>query len=240
MSARSTWTATLSLSVLACLVAPALWGATTPATATQPAVNKYIGSAKCKNCHNSEATGDQHGSWSAAKHAQAFEVLGSDAAKAVAAERGIADPQKDDSCVKCHVTGFGEPAEVFPKKWSPEAGVQCETCHGPGGDHMKARFKAAASGETPEGYQVLPEGEVITSPGVDVCTQCHTPESPSYKPFCFFEARAKVAHLNPLKPRTAEEVAAFGVCPCGAPCPHGEGCPEGLCNLTPAKLLELK
>jgi hypothetical protein len=104
---------------------------------------------------------------------------------------------------------------------------------------MKARFKAAAV-EKPKGYEAVPESEVITATKVDVCVQCHNPKSPNYKPFCYYEARGKIAHLDPRKPRTDEEKANYGKCPCGAPCPHAEGCPEGKCNLKPEDLAAMK
>ena len=235
---------TLTGSLLVCLSLPLIAGigsrAERPADAPPRVAGKYIGASKCKNCHAAEETGDQYGAWSKAKHSHAFEVLASDEAKKFGAAAGVPEPQKDDECLQCHVTGFGQPEDALPKGWKQELGVQCETCHGPGGDHMKERFKVAASGAAPEGYQAVPESEVCATPGVDVCVQCHNPKSPSYKPFCYFEARAEIAHLNPKKERTEEELASYGTCPHGSPCPHAEGCPEGTCNLKPEKLQEMK
>jgi len=117
-------------------------------SAAEPAqakVNKYIGAAKCKNCHASDETGNQHAAWSKMEHAKAFEALASEEARKFAAERGIADAQKDEKCLKCHTTGFGAPPEAFDKKFDLKLGVQCETCHGPGEAHMKARMAAAMS-----------------------------------------------------------------------------------------------
>ena len=237
MNARLSLTTALALPVLALLALPLL---STSETAHPALAGKYIGAAKCKNCHSSAESGDQYGAWEKAKHSHAFKTLAESAeAKEAAAKVGITEPAKDDSCVKCHVTGHGEPAESFARGWKPEAGVQCETCHGPNEDHMKARFKAAASGEKIEGYQGVAVDEVIVSPKVDVCVQCHNPESPSYKPFCYYEARGKIAHLDPRKPRSEEEKARFGLCPHGSPCPHAAGCPDGTCNLTPEELAEL-
>jgi hypothetical protein len=230
----------LALALFACVTLPFLWGSSGGNGNGPSAESKFIGAAKCKNCHSAAESGDQFGAWEKAKHSHAFEVLASEEAKKSAASREITDPQANDACVKCHVTGFGLPEESFKRGFKKEAGVQCETCHGGGEDHMKARFKAAAAGAAAEGYQAVPEGEVIVTPGVQVCVACHNPESPNYKTFCYFEARAQVAHLNPLKPRTEEEKAAYGKCPCGVPCPHAEGCPEGVCNLKPEELSALK
>jgi mono/diheme cytochrome c family protein len=223
---------------LIALAGAGLLGAGGPAPAAT-AAGKYIGAAKCKSCHSSAESGDQYGAWSKAKHSHAFEGLTTDAAKELGAKAGIADPSKEDACLKCHVTGFGEPEASFPKDWKQELGVQCETCHGPAETHMKERFKAAATAEKGK-LQVVPAGEVIAAPGVEVCVKCHNPESPSYKPFCYFEARGKISHFDPRKPRTEEERASYGKCPCGDPCPHAEGCPERKCNLKPDELTALK
>jgi hypothetical protein len=209
-----------------------------PASAP-PAGGKYIGASKCKNCHGSPDSGDQYGAWTKAKHSHAFENLTSSAAKELGAKVGIADPSTEAACLQCHATGFGEPEESLAKGWKMDLGVQCETCHGPGDEHMKERFKAAATAEKGV-LQTLPPGEVIAAPTVDVCVKCHNPKSPSYKPFCYYEARGKVSHFDPRKPRTDEEKASYGKCPCGAPCPHAEGCPEGKCNLKPEELAALK
>ena len=239
MRSRFSTTAAVTLPLFACLAVPFL-SSTSRSTSRPPAENKYIGAAKCKNCHSSAESGDPYGVWSKAKHAHAFETLASSAeAKEAAAKLGITEPAKDDSCLACHVTGFGEPEDAFARGFKQELGVQCESCHGPAEQHMKARFKAAASG-TVEGHQDLPDDEIVAAPGIDVCVKCHNPKSPSYKPFCFFESRGKIAHLDPRKPRTDEEKASFGKCPCGSPCPHADGCPDGKCNLKPDELAAMK
>src|SRR5262245_49754466 len=66
-----------------------------------PTANKYIGADKCKSCHGNAESGDQYGHWKAMKHAHAFATLASDEAKKLGAQKGIADPQKSDECVRC-------------------------------------------------------------------------------------------------------------------------------------------
>ena len=212
-------------------------GEASPGAVLKP--NRYIGAAKCKSCHKSEASGNQYEVWSGMQHAKAFETLGSDEAKELAAALGIEDPQKAEACLKCHVTAFGVDEELLARGFKPELGVQCESCHGPGEKHMKARFAAAAAAEEDDeapGYTGAAAEEMNTQPGVEICTGCHRPESPSYEPFCYYEARVKIRHLNPLKPRTEEELAEMAVCPSGDPCAHAEGCPDGVCNLEPEEL----
>ena len=87
---------------------------TDPAPAP-PAENKYIGAEKCKSCHSAAESGDQYGKWKAMKHAHAFESLASEEAKKIATEKGIADPQKADECLQCHVTAFKVPDTEIKK-----------------------------------------------------------------------------------------------------------------------------
>jgi mono/diheme cytochrome c family protein len=206
--------------------APAPEPAAPPATTPDPAAaGKYIGAAKCKNCHSAEKTGNQYGQWEKMLHAKAFETLASDKAKELAKAKGIDDPQKADACLKCHVTAFGEPADNLAKGFKPEMGVQCESCHGPAESHMKARMAAAAE-KDPAKVAPVAAGEINAEPNADTCLKCHNPESPSYKPFCFKEQYAKISHLNPEKKRTPEELKqlsdpygceAAGSCQCPKP-----------------------
>lgn len=191
-------------------------------------VNRYIGSQKCKNCHADKASGDQYTAWTHMKHAKAWETLASDEAKKVGKAKGVEDPQKADGCLKCHVTGFGKPPESFDKSFDLKMGVQCESCHGPGEAHVKARIAAAGDEEEGEGfgddkqvakkYTKIPETEILLAPPMSTCLSCHNSESPSFKPFCFQRCNAEVRHLNPAKPRTAEELAKILACGKGADC----------------------
>ncbi|HZM01022.1 MAG TPA: cytochrome c family protein [Planctomycetota bacterium] len=176
-----------------------------PLPAPAPAAAKYIGAAKCKNCHSAEKVGAQYGHWERMGHAKAYETLAGDKAKELAKAKGIDDPQKADACLKCHVTAFGEPADNLAKGFKPELGVQCESCHGPGEAHLKARMAAAAETDPAKAAPVA-ASEIIAVPPPDTCLKCHNPESPSYKPFCFKEASAKISHPNPARTRTPEEL----------------------------------
>lgn len=214
------------------LVGVAVMGLAPEGSAAQPVqakVNKYIGSAKCKNCHASEETGNQHAAWSKMGHAKAFDALASDEAKKFAAERGIADPQKDAQCLKCHTTGFGAPPEAFDKKFDLKLGVQCETCHGPGEAHMKARMAGAMSEDPAK--KLLGEGEIVGTPERKLCITCHNTESPTYKPFCYFKRLEETRHLNPKKERSeAEKKELAKKCGCADKCPTAE-CADGKCGV---------
>lgn len=188
--------------------------------------NRFIGAQKCKTCHSSKESGNQFEALSKMKHAHAFEVLATDAAKATAKAKNIDDPQKADACVKCHVTAFGVPEAEIAKGFDRSLGVQCETCHGPGEAHMKARMAAAAEEDTsvPHVVKAVPAGELIASPEITVCTGCHNAESPNYKPFCHCKSKLEVRHLNPKRQRTEAEKTALATCSCKDDCACKQDC----------------
>lgn len=173
-----------SLAVSAAILAA---GASLAADAT---AHKYVGAEKCKMCHNAPAKGAQFTKWAASPHAGAWQTLASDEAKKVAAAKGIADPQKADACLECHVTAHGVAQERLTEKYKASDGVSCESCHGPGGDYwkmeiMKDRARSIAAG--------------MIVPDENTCKGCHNPESPTFKGFDFAQALQKVAHPNPQK-----------------------------------------
>lgn len=222
---------------LGALVVMAGLGLAVASTSTGPSAdpaqakpNKYIGANKCKSCHANKENGDQHGAWLSSKHAKAFETLASEAAKKAAGDKGIADAQTAEGCVKCHTTGFGLPKENFDKAFDAKLGVQCESCHGPGEKHMKARFAAAAAleeGKEPPKFTQVPDGEIITSPKEDVCRACHNKDSPTYKPFCFAQRTAAQRHILLNKPRTPEQLKELKACGCGDKCSCNDKCGDG-------------
>lgn len=213
--------ALVAASTLALLGAPLAAGGagTDPRAPHAPAGadNKYIGADKCKSCHSTAEAGDQFGHWKTEKHSKAFESLASEQAKKFAAEKGIADPQKADQCVKCHVTAFGVAEADIKKGFKVEMGVQCETCHGPGEKHMKARFAAAA--DASKGRVEIPADEIVLAPDEKVCLGCHNPESPTYVPFCFHEFGAEIRHLDPRKQRTTLDIGKCSCEKCASACP---------------------
>jgi hypothetical protein len=153
--------------------------------------HQFIGVDGCKMCHKKAATGDQYGKWLESSHAKAYETLASDAAKAIAAEKGLGDnPQEIGECLGCHVTGHGAAAELLGKKYAVTDGVGCESCHGAGGDYKKKSVmedQAAA----------IAAGMII--PDEKTCMGCHNDKSPTFTEFDFAKMAAKIAHPNPEK-----------------------------------------
>ena len=149
---------------------------------------EYIGAAKCKMCHNKPETGTQYDKWKASKHANAYAVLATPEAKKIATEKGIADPQKDQKCLKCHSTAAAH--ADLNLSGVVEEGVSCESCHGPG-----SLYKSMAVMKSKE--QSVAKGLII--PDEKVCKTCHNAESPTFKGFDFAAATKTIAHPNPAK-----------------------------------------
>lgn len=175
------FTLILSLAVLALFIF---------STMSVAADHQYVGVSKCKACHGTK-TGDQFKIWSESAHANAYTVLASDEAKAVAAKLKLeGDPQKLDECLSCHVTAHGVDAKLLAESYTVEDGVGCESCHGPGSDYrkfsvMKDQAKAVAAG--------------MLIPDEKTCIQCHNDKSPTYKEFDFKKFYAKIAHPIPTE-----------------------------------------
>ena len=115
----------------------------------QQAKNGYVSAAACRRCHEQEYL-----QWSATRHAFAFETL-------LKKERYF-----DPSCVSCHVTGFGYPTGFqIGDEPSTLKGVQCETCHGPGKQHVGNPKKA----------------NIRRGKETSLCLECHdTKHSPGF------------------------------------------------------------
>jgi hypothetical protein len=127
--------------------------------------NTYAGTQSCAQCHPSAFK-----AWGRSGHARAFATL--------TAFQADADP----NCIGCHTVGFGT-ATGFRRDAaadSPFRNVGCESCHGPGGEHVKAR----SSG-----------GEIITHfrpVGAGDCQKCHHGEFS--RPFEYATFWPDIAH----------------------------------------------
>ncbi len=86
-----------------------------------PSAAAYVGSTACQSCH-----ADEHAGWLGQGHAKAFATL------EAKGKSGDAD------CLRCHTTGFDKPGGFQAAGGAQPglAGVGCESCHGPGGDHV--------------------------------------------------------------------------------------------------------
>jgi len=87
----------------------------------------FVGSGKCAECHTKEFE-----RWQASPHSGAFTTL-------IAKES-----QSNKECQACHTTGFEKPGG-FPAGGDAMHGVGCESCHGPGGNHVAQSTPTAAT-----------------------------------------------------------------------------------------------
>lgn len=148
---------------------------------------KYIGADKCKMCHNKPATGEQYKKWTEESHSKALKSLSNPASLEYAKKNGIADPAKDQKCLKCHSTFHSIDAKL-QGGILPYEGVSCESCHGPG-----SAYKAPTIMKD----QALSIKNGLIVPTKETCVACHNKENPFYKEFNYEAALKKIAHPNP-------------------------------------------
>lgn len=148
----------------------------------------YVGSKNCKKCHIKE-----HRSWEETKMAQAFELL-KPGVRADEKKAAGLDPDKDyttdKECVRCHVTGYGEPGGFVDIASTPDlAGVGCEMCHGPGGTYTQDEYMSLKNKEYKKS-EVVAVG-MVAKVSAEQCTGCHNSESPFVSDDFVFDFEAK-------------------------------------------------
>jgi 2',3'-cyclic-nucleotide 2'-phosphodiesterase (5'-nucleotidase family) len=131
----------------------------------------YVTSDACAKCHQSEFD-----KWQKTRHSHAFAALETK-------QRTF-----DAACVGCHSLGFQDRGGFVNIKATPQlANVHCESCHGPGAEHVNA--PAAGNYKTP--------------PKNQSCLVCHDRDnSPD---FDFDKYWPVVAHTNTFKPAPPAE-----------------------------------
>ncbi len=118
-----------------------------------PTAARHVGSDACQSCHSAE-----HATWSKGPHAGALASL-------VKAGR-----QDHADCLRCHTTGFGReggfPSGAAAQEHPDLARVGCESCHGPGGNHVPA--------DAPKRGTILSLGDKCDSCVIlQICGTCH-------------------------------------------------------------------
>lgn len=104
----------------------------------------YVGASRCASCHSAE-----YAQWKTTAHASAYKTL---------LDR---HRQVQPRCVSCHVVGYGESTGYrFGDKEEPLGNVQCEVCHGPGGEHVADPARSNIARAVPE----------------QICLPCHNEE----------------------------------------------------------------
>jgi len=160
---------------------------------TPPA--KYVGTQSCKSCHS-----ETYRIWVGSKHARTYVVLGTMMAMKMGEnERVKTSPQKSAKCLTCHATAATVSREYRTPDFHIEEGVKCESCHGPGEQHVKKAIT--------EGKEDAMQAKLL-KPKEDDCMTCHKPKNShkmlKKKPFDYATFWKKIAH--PIK-REKEKVS---------------------------------
>lgn len=127
------------------------------AIATEVYSGHYVGSESCQSCH-----ADIYASWVKTPHAHAWATL-------VTAGR-----EMDSSCFSCHSTGGGwEGGPQRPTQVGHLKNVGCESCHGPGQEHIQQNGVGSIEKQVP----------------LSVCTKCHNgiQDNGEFEPVSYWE-----------------------------------------------------
>ena len=122
---------------------------------------EFVGEKACKKCHFKV-----HKAWKKKLHAGAWEALPEEHRNTTSKD------EQGRACASCHTTGFGATAQkgfVDAATSAHLRGVQCESCHGAGSEHMAAtkELKAKKLKKFPAGANSFMAGA-----GRD-CRDCH-------------------------------------------------------------------
>jgi cytochrome c553 len=137
--------------IMAVAFAAALMAAGPSSAQTQESKGplRYVGSEKCKECHE-----DQYESYR--KHSKKAHSFKSVEVMA----RGLT-AQEIKKCYECHTTGYGKPGGFRSVSETPHLkNAGCESCHGPGSRHASSEDVA----------------DIKAKLEVEDCTSCHNEE----------------------------------------------------------------
>lgn len=97
-----------------------------PFQAAEPeSTPRYVGSEKCERCHQSA-----YKIWKESGHGHAYKTL--------VDAKNPSNRQFDPECIVCHTVGYGYKGGFVSLEKSPTlVNVGCESCHGPGSEHLK-------------------------------------------------------------------------------------------------------
>jgi tetratricopeptide (TPR) repeat protein len=91
------------------------------------------------------------------------------------------------SCYNCHVsqlsTNYDAKTDTYRTVWA-EPGINCETCHGPGAEHVRV-CKEAPEGQAPKDLKIISTKKFTPEQTNDMCAPCHSkaqPFSASFQP----------------------------------------------------------
>lgn len=146
-----------------------------PALAEESKRFEFAGVKSCKKCHRKVWR-----SWKETLMADSFTILKPGERTEIKIKAGL-DPNKDytkdETCLPCHTTGYGEPGGFVSVEKTPTmVGVSCEACHGPGKEYNKVMGKHSRTYTEEE----VAHAGINLDPRV-TCLECHNENSPTGK-----------------------------------------------------------
>lgn len=157
---------------------------------------QLVGVKTCGMCHKKDADGNQLKVWQGSKHANAYKTLQSEEADKIAKDKGFSTKAVETKeCLVCHATGYDVDAALKAKNFKVEEGVQCETCHGAGGDYKKKSIMQDHAKAVAAGMVEFKDDAAIKAQ----CETCHNEKSPTFKAFDFDARWKEIAHAIPKK-----------------------------------------
>jgi len=148
------------------------------------AQNQYVGVETCAECHDTNTPGNTIHAWRSSQHAAAYQTLRLHSEKEprecqglqlwiVDSGRGVRyglprPAHESKECLPCHTTAFGAGPQLLAPAFDPKAGVQCESCHGPGSAHVQA-MAAKDHGNAAAGLERYEDERTIEAR----CRACH-------------------------------------------------------------------
>jgi len=147
-----------------------------PATASDPGVADrhpvFVGVRVCMRCHDGPSEGHLFSRWRNSKHAGAYASLWSPTSKKIARLSGVPqEPQEAAACLGCHVAGYDTEEWEREETFFPEDGIQCESCHGPGSEYIRAMKDIQLTGGEMDPETARRLG--LMTPGEGNCMKCH-------------------------------------------------------------------
>jgi len=147
-------------------------------TAERADTPRFVGSQRCRQCHQDEAM-----AWLSGRHAAAYWRLATDWALVLGRMRphyqDLEEPTADPRCRQCHLTGAGEPWYLPAPGFRIQEGVGCEACHGPGSSYIAEDVMTDHEAFLAAGGRV---------PDAATCQKCHR------RDFTWEEKWPRIAH----------------------------------------------
>lgn len=162
-----------------------------PFQAAEPeSTPRYVGSDKCERCHQSA-----YKTWKESGHSHAYQTL--------VDAKNPSRRQFDPECIVCHTVGYGYKGGFLSQEKSANlVNVGCESCHGPGSEHLKntgdATWHALMNPWKAKEGETADQKKARTLKADQFCQTCHDMDNDvTWTNDGFARKWPKVAHPTP-------------------------------------------